>query len=83
MIQPIGTRVAISRAEFKQTGTIEIPLVCRADVREGKIVAMGPKVELPIKVGDRVQFSAVDAVLQFNGEEILIVKEDQLLAVIP
>ena len=49
----------------------------------GKILENGTKVALDVKVGDRILFGKyTGSEIKINGEEVLILREDEVLAVL-
>ncbi len=70
-------------------GGIVLPPIAQAEVDQGVVVAHGPgrrtKVRLPmaIKIGDKVIFSKyANLQFHFNGEDLITMREDDLIAVI-
>src|SRR5689334_10795973 len=91
--RPLHDRVVVRRieAEEKTAGGIIIPDNAREKPQEGEVVAVGPGarddagrlVEPTVKPGDRVLFgkwSGTEA--KIDGEELLIMKESDILGVI-
>ncbi len=92
-IRPLQDRVVVSRiAEQEKTkGGIIIPDTAKEKPAEGKVLAVGPgRVledgsvrKLDVKVGDRVLFSKYGgSEVTINGEELLILREDDILGVV-
>jgi chaperonin GroES len=93
-IQPLGDRVVIKplEAEEKTKGGIVLPDTAKEKPQEGKVLAVGKGrilengtiQPLEVKVGDRVLFSKYSGteVTTKEGEELLIVKEEDILAII-
>lgn len=93
-IQPLGDRILLKvlEAESKSKGGIVLPDTVKEKPQEGKIVAVGKgkvsdsgKVNTPeVKVGDRVLFAKYSGteVTTKDGEEYLIVKEEDILAIV-
>ena len=92
-MKPLGDRVIVKRleAEEKTAGGIVLPETAKEKPKEGKIVAVGPgkvldsgeRSKIQLKKGDRVLFSswAGDEV-KVDGEEYLLMKEEDVLAVV-
>lgn len=91
--RPLHDRVLVRRVEenAKTPGGIIIPDTAKEKPQEGEIIAAGPGVRndegrltpLDVKVGDRILFgkwSGTD--LTIDGEELLIMKESDVLGVI-
>jgi len=93
-IKPLGDRVLIKQleAEGKTKGGIVLPDTAKEKPQEGKVVAVGPgkvlesgKVQEPeVKVGDKVLYGKYSGteVTTKSGEEYIIVKEEDILAII-
>ena len=92
-IQPLGDRILVKPlpAEEKTKGGIIIPDTAKERPQEGEVVAVGKgrpagdKVQpLEVKKGDHVLYSkyAGTEVRGKDGQEYLIMKEDDILAII-
>ncbi|KAA2214342.1 co-chaperone GroES [Teichococcus oryzae] len=91
--RPLHDRVVVRRltAEEKTAGGIIIPDTAKEKPMEGEIVAVGSGarnekgdvVALDVKVGDRVLFGKWSGTeVKISGEELLIMKESDLMGVI-
>lgn len=70
-----GLYLATESKEKPQTGTV-------VAVGEGKLDKDGNKVEVPVKVGDRVLYGKYGGTeVTVDGEEVLIMRADDLYAV--
>jgi chaperonin GroES len=91
--RPLHDRVVVKRidAEAKTKGGIIIPDTAKEKPQQGEVVAVGPgarddagKIVAPdVKSGDRVLFgkwSGTEVVL--DGEELLIMKESDIMGVL-
>ena len=90
----MGDRVLLQvlEAESKTKGGIVLPDTVKEKPQEGKIIAVGKgkvsdsgEIKAPeVKVGDRVLFAKYSGteVTTKDGQEYLIVKEEDILAVI-
>ena len=92
-IRPLQDRILVKRIEEEQKteGGIIIPDTAKEKPMEGKVVAVGKgKVSedgklmpLDVKKGDRILFSKYAGTdVKIEGEEHLIVREDDVLGVI-
>ena len=92
-IRPLQDRVIVKRIEEeeKSKGGIIIPDTAKEKPQEGKVVAVGKgKVNgdgkitpLDIKVNDRILFGKYSGTeINVDGEEHLIMREDDILGVI-
>ncbi|MBH5397539.1 co-chaperone GroES [Bradyrhizobium sp. CNPSo 4010] len=90
--RPLHDRVLVRRidAEEKTAGGIIIPDTAKEKPQQGEVIAVGPGgrneqgqlVPLDVKVGDRVLFGKWSGTeVKINGEELLIMKESDLLGV--
>jgi chaperonin GroES len=91
--RPLHDRVVVRRidAEEKSAGGIIIPDTAREKPQEGEVVAVGPGVRdesgkivaLDVQVGDRVLFGKWSGTeVKLDGEELLIMKESDIMGVI-
>ncbi|MSP01874.1 MAG: co-chaperone GroES [Acetobacteraceae bacterium] len=91
--RPLHDRVVVRRlaAEEKSSGGIIIPDTAQEKPMEGEVVAAGPGardergliVALEVKAGDRVLFGKWSGTeVKLDGEELLIMKESDLMGVI-
>jgi chaperonin GroES len=92
-IKPLADRVLVKRLEDdeeQKIGGIIIPDTAKEKPQEAEIVAVGPgkiedgkRVELEVKVGDKVligKYSGTE--VKIEGEEHLIMREDDILAIV-
>ena len=91
--RPLHDRVVVRRIESdtKSAGGIIIPDTAKEKPQEGEVVAVGPgardetgKVNaLDVKAGDRVLFGKWSGTeVKLNGEELLIMKESDIMGVV-
>jgi chaperonin GroES len=91
--RPLHDRVLVRRieAEEKTAGGIIIPDTAKEKPQEGEVVAVGPGardqtgklVEPSVEPGDRILFGKWSgSEVKINGEELLIMKESDILGVI-
>ncbi len=92
-IRPLQDRVIVKRIEEeeKTKGGIIIPDTAKEKPQEGKVVAVGKGkanedgkvVPLDVKVNDRILFGKYSgSEIVFDGEEHLIMREEDILGVI-
>ena len=92
-IRPLQDRIIVKRmeSEEKTVGGIIIPDNAKEKPMEGKVIAVGNgkllddgKLRKPdVKVGDRVLFSKyAGSEVKIDGDEHLILREDDILGVI-
>ena len=92
-IRPLQDRVIVKRVneEEKSKGGIIIPDTAKEKPQEGKIVAVGKgkhgddgkTTPLDVKVNDRILFGKYSGTeINFDGEEHLIMREEDILGVI-
>ena len=92
-IQPLADRVLVRRledAEEQKIGGIIIPDTAKEKPQEAEVVAVGPgkmedgkRIALDVKKGDKVligKYSGTE--VKLDGEEHLILREEEILAVI-
>jgi len=91
--RPLHDRVVIRRltAEQKSAGGIIIPDTAQEKPMEGEVIAVGPGarneqgqiVALDIRAGDRILFGKWSGTeVKLDGEELLIMKESDIMGVI-
>ena len=87
-LKPLADRVIVepTAAETKTNSGIIIPDTAQEKPQRGKIVALGKgtkETPMTVKIGDEVlygKYSGTD--LKFEGEDFLIMKESDILAII-
>ena len=91
--RPLHDRVLVRRVEqeAKTTGGIIIPDTAQEKPMEGEIVAVGPGSRgedgtlqaLDVKAGDRVLFGKWSGTeVKIDGEELMIMKESDIMGII-
>ena len=92
-LRPLQDRILVQRVEEETTtkGGIIIPDTAKEKPAEGKVIAVGngkvgddgKRVALEIKAGDRILFGKYAGTeVKIEGEEFLIMREDDVLGVI-
>ena len=92
-VRPLHDRLLVRRIEEKETvkGGIIIPDTAKEKPQEGEVLAVGNgkvlengnKVALDVKVGDKILFGKYSGTdIKIDGEEVLILREDEVLAVV-
>ena len=92
-LRPLQDRILVKRVEEAQKtkGGIIIPDSAKEKPAEGKVVAVGngklnedgKRIPLEIKKGDRILFSKYGGTeVEMDGEEHLIMREDDVLGVV-
>ena len=91
--RPLHDRVVVKRVaeEEKTKGGIIIPDTAKEKPMEGEVVAVGPGardekgalVALDVKAGDRILFGKWSGTeVKLDGEELLIMKESDIMGVL-
>ena len=91
--RPLHDRVVVKRidAEEKTAGGIIIPDTAKEKLQEGEVIAVGPGardesgklVPLDLEAGDRVLFGKWSGTeVKIDGEDLLIMKESDVMGVI-
>jgi chaperonin GroES len=91
-VRPLHDRVIVKRLEEqeKTKGGIIIPDTAKEKLIEGKIIAVGAgkvmengkRMPLQVKEGDRILFGKYAGTdIRIEGEEHLIMKEDDIIAI--
>ena len=93
-IQPLADRIVVKALEAAEVtkGGILLPETAKEKPQEGKIIAIGKgkvldsgEVRAPeVKVGDRVLYGKYSGteITTKDGEELLIMKEEDILAIV-
>ena len=91
-IRPLHDRVIVKRIEEeeKTKGGLIIPDTAKEKPQEGRVIAVGPGrqddgkvIPLGVKAGDKILFGKYSGTeVKLDGEEHLIMKEDDILGVI-
>lgn len=89
---PLGDRVVLKQLEAEETTKSGIILTAKAQEKpqEAEVVAVGPggmvdgkEVVMQVKVGDKVIFSKYAGnEVKLDGEEFIIVKQNDILAIV-
>ena len=93
MLKPLGDRIVIElvEAEEKTASGIIVPDSAKEKPQEGKVIAAGTgrvlengqRIDLEVKEGDRIMFSKYSGTeVKYEGNEYLILRESDVLAVI-
>jgi chaperonin GroES len=92
-VVPLGANVVVKRlaADEKTAGGIVLPDAAREKPRQGRVLSVGDgrllsdgtRVRHQVSEGDRVLFNSyAGAEVEVNGEDFLIMSEDEILAVV-
>ena len=85
-IKPLGDRVLLKteQQEEKTQGGLFIPETAQEKTQSGEVVAVGDDDDaIKVKVGDKVMYdNYAGTSVKVDGEEHLVVKADDLIAVI-
>jgi len=92
-VRPLHDRVLVKRVEEKEVvkGGIIIPDTAKEKPMEGEVVAAGPgkitdagnRAALEVKAGDRILFGKYSGTeIKIDGQEYLIMREDEILAIV-
>ncbi len=92
-IQPLGDRVVVERdeAQSKTAGGIVLPDTAKDKPQRGKVISVGDgritkdgkRRPLQVKAGDNVLFTSYAGdEFKLDGEKVLLMREDDILAVI-
>lgn len=92
-VVPLNDKIVVKRveAESKTAGGIVLPDTAKEKPRQGKVLSLGDgkllddgkRAKFQVKEGDRVLFSSYGGQeVNVDGEEFLIMTEDEILAVV-
>jgi len=91
--KPLGEKILVKRLEAaeKTPGGIVLPDAAKEKPKEGKIIALGDgklldsgeRAKFQVKKGDRVVFTSYAGTeIDIDGDEYLLMSEDDILAII-
>lgn len=81
---PLGDRVVLKQVVAEETTKSGIVLLgqTKEKPQQAQVVAVGPKVEEIVAVGDKVIYSKYSGTeVELDGENYLVVKQDDILAI--
>jgi chaperonin GroES len=92
-VRPLHDRIVVRRLEEgeQKIGGIIIPDTAKEKPQQGKVIAIGngkvnaagKRIPLDVKAGDLILFGKYTSQeIKLDGEELLIMREDEVLAVI-
>jgi chaperonin GroES len=92
-IKPLGDRILVKPSEEKEKtkGGIVLPDTAKERPQEGEVIAVGEgkktddgkTIPLSIKVGDKVLYGKYSGTeITVDGEEYLIIREEDILAIV-
>jgi chaperonin GroES len=92
-IRPLNDRIIVRRMEEQEQmrGGLYIPDTAKEKPQEGEVLAVGngklldngQRIAIDLKAGDRILFGKYSGTeIKLDGEEYLILREDEVLAVI-
>lgn len=91
-IKPLGDRVVLKQleAEEKTKSGIVLPTNAKEKPAQAEIVAVGPgkiedgkKIEMSVKVGDKVIYSKYAGTeVKLDDQEYIVLKEEDILAIV-
>ena len=92
-VRPLHDRLLVRRMEEQEQvkGGIIIPDTAKEKPQEGEVLAVGSgkilengtKLAMDVKVGDKILFGKYSGTdIKIDGEEVLILREDEVLAVV-
>jgi chaperonin GroES len=92
-LRPLGDKILVKRveAESKTKSGIVLPDTAKEKPKRGKVIALGDgkrlengeKAPFAVKKGDEVIFTSYAGTeIKIDGEEVLILSEDDVLAIV-
>jgi len=92
-LRPLGDRILVKRVkeEERTKGGIIIPDTAKEKPQEGKIVAVGKGkygddgklIPIEVKAGDKILFGKYSgSEVEIDGQKVLILREDEVLAIL-
>lgn len=93
-IKPLQDRIVVKRVEGEgsgKEGSLYVPESAQEKPQQGEVVALGEgkqtskgaRIDLDVKVGDRILFGKYSGSdIKIEGEEYLVLREDEILGVL-
>jgi len=93
-IRPLGDRVIVEPIEQEETiagGMLVLPETAKEKPQQGNVLAVGAgrrdedgeRIEMDVKVGDRVLFAKYGGTeIKLEGKKVLIMKESDILGIL-
>ncbi len=92
-LKPLGDRLVVEPIEQEEVtpGGIVLPETAKEKPQQGKVLAVGPgardeqgkRIEMDVKVGDRVLYAKYAGTeFKVDGKKLLILRESDVLAII-
>jgi chaperonin GroES len=93
-IRPLGDRVLVEPVEQEETiagGMLVLPETAKEKPQQGAVLAVGAgrrdedgdRIEMDVKVGDRVLYAKYGGTeVKLNGKKLLILKESDILGIV-
>lgn len=92
-LKPLGNRVVVEPVEQEEmtAGGIVLPETAKEKPQKGKILSVGPgdrdedgkRIPMDVKAGDTVLFAKYSGTeIKLNGKKLLILRENDLLAIV-
>ncbi len=93
-IRPLGSKVIVKRdtADEKTESGLYLPEKAKDKPKSGAVLAVGPgpinedsgsRIPLSVKVGDKVLFNSYAGTeVKMNNQDLLIMDEDEILAIV-
>ena len=92
-VKPLADRVVVKASEEAETmrGGLYIPDTAKEKPQQGEVVAVGPgklsdegkRIEMELKVGDKVLYGKYSGTeVTIDGEQYLILRESDVLAIV-
>jgi chaperonin GroES len=92
-LKPLADRLVVEPVEQEEVtvGGIILPETAKEKPQQGKVIAAGPgrtddsgkRVEMEVKVGDRVLYAKYSGTeVKLDGKKLLILRESDILAIV-
>jgi chaperonin GroES len=93
-LKPLGNRVVVEPLEQEEmtSGGIVLPETAKEKPQKGKVLSIGPgdrdedgkRIPMDVSVGDTVLFAKYSGTeIKMDGKKLLILRENDLLAIVP
>jgi chaperonin GroES len=92
-LRPLGDRLVVTAVEQEEqtAAGIFLPETAKEKPQQGEVIAAGPggrkdngeRIEMDVQVGDKVLYAKyAGTTIKLNGQEYLILKESDVLAIV-
>jgi chaperonin GroES len=81
MIKPLHETLFVRRLEEKESSDVIMPDIAKPKSTRGEVVAIGPEVD-EVQIGDVVFFNPNAREIELDGQKLVTLKQEEVLAVL-